>query len=159
MCLASLLGQTAGSPSDPTPHSPAGRLTGCPKANSRGPKSNQCHTLMSKMVHWAECHIGECLLTSPAIGVGSLLIFLTSPGLIALSSLRGGAEIYWVLGGVYACCRYVSHQKLKWCHKLTRITGCRSPMHCGSPCHQSSSLLLPEEGRQEETDVMEVHLK
>lgn len=35
---------------------------------------------------------GECRLTSPAMGVGSLLIFLTSPGLIALSSLHGGGE-------------------------------------------------------------------
>lgn len=45
-------------------------------------------------------HWGQCPLTSPAMGVGSLLIFLTSPGLIALSSLQrgeGGAEIYEVL--------------------------------------------------------------
>lgn len=52
------------------------------------------------VIYRDQCHTGECLLTSPAMGVGSLLIFLTSPGLIALRSLcrRGGeAEIYWVL--------------------------------------------------------------
>lgn len=32
---------------------------------------------------------GKRVFTSPAMGVGNLLIFLTSPGLIALSSLHG----------------------------------------------------------------------
>lgn len=40
---------------------------------------------------------------------------------------------------------------------LTRITGCRSPTHCGSLCLQSSSLLHPGERGWEWTDVREVN--
>lgn len=85
MCPAGPRGQIAGSPSGPTPHSPAGRLTGCP---SRGPQT--VYHFDEQMIYRAECHTGECPLTSPAMGVGNLLIFLTSPGRIALSSLIVG---------------------------------------------------------------------
>lgn len=46
-----------------------------------------------------------------------------------------------------------SKSDMKWGHRLTRITGCRSPTHCGSPCLQSSSRLQPVEEGQENTDV------
>jgi len=58
----------------------------------QGSPDSQFVTLMKWLVYGDEYHTGGCLLTSPAMGVGSLLIFLTSPGLIALSSLRGAGE-------------------------------------------------------------------
>lgn len=71
---------------------------------------------------------------------------------------RGEAEIYWVSEGnlLVLLPLQTSETEWEWCHRLTRITGCHSPIRCGSPCLQSSSLLQPGEEGQEETDVREV---
>ncbi len=108
-------------------------------------------TLTNRVVYGVECHTWrEFPLTSPAMGVGSLLIFLTRPGLIALSSLRGGGERQRFIESYRSLCMLLRIQTSKtgweWCHRLTRITGCRSPIRCGSPCLQSSSPLQPGEG-------------
>lgn len=107
------------------------------------------------------------------MGVGSLLIFLTKPGLIALSSLRGkggrrrgGGGFIKSQSSIYALsiaadpaeksmCVFVCVHgwESRWGWGLTRITGCRSPVHCGSPCLQSSSLSQPGNRGQEEDDV------
>lgn len=88
-CLASRRGQTAVNPLGPTPHSHAERLTGCPKRDSGGTTDRVQRRLCGLQ---ADRHIRWFPLTSPAMGVGSLLIFLTRPGLMTLSSLCGGGE-------------------------------------------------------------------
>lgn len=82
MCLAGLQDQTAGRPSGPAPHSRAGRQTGYPKTTSGNHK--QLTFFISDEQRRVQL---ERFFTSPAMGVGNLLIFLTRPGLIALSSL------------------------------------------------------------------------
>lgn len=75
---------------------------------------------------------------------------------------RGGTEIYWVLEQCLSTrtSLLILHrqktQSAERCHRLTRITGCRFPIRCGSPCLRSSSLSQPGDGWQEETDVREV---
>lgn len=134
------------------------------RPNSSQPRRNTVRLSWRKTagshlkVYCSAGQTAECLLTRPAMGVGSLLIFLTRPGLMALSSLhmRGKQRqrfigLQWSLSVVLPCGAAIGERST-----LTRITGCRSPMHCGSPCLQSFSLLPPEEGGQEETDVKAV---
>ena len=68
----------------------------------------------------------------------------------------GGRRDLLNVKGVCVSCRYfIKHQtpERELCHRLTRITGCRSPAHCGSPFLQSSSPLQPGEGGQEKTQM------
>lgn len=92
-CPAGRRGQTTGRPAGQAPRSPAGRLTGCPARGAAGGSETigddgRCDGWRG----WSSQRVSERVLTRPAMGVGSLLIFLTKPGLIVLSSLRGRGE-------------------------------------------------------------------
>lgn len=81
------------------------------------------------------------------------MIFLTRPGLIALSSLCGPERGNLLSIGAAFMGVQRSESEREQSHTLTRTTGCRSPTRCGSLCLQSSSLLQPGDRGQEETDV------